>query len=814
MYSKEKAMERYERVRALGAECCVLLKSDGSFPCSVDKIALFGNGARHTSMGGTGGGIVNVGIFTTIEEGLKKAGIEMTSRCWLDAYDEMLAKAKAEYYKKSQGILAVKGFAGLGEINGSKFDEPEYMLPIEGEGDTAVYVASRLSGEGVDRTPTKGDIFLTDAEVRDIRLCAKRYQRMVLVLNVSGFVDLSPVLEETPNILLISQLGVATGDILADILTGKAYPCGKLASTCARYEDYPAIGDFGGHDDTHYKEGIYVGYRYFDTVEKKPMFPFGFGLSYTTFEVRPTRLTVDGSYVSVHVSVQNTGKRAGKETVQVYVSVPEDKLSQPFQTLAAFQKTKEIEAAQEHELTITFDLRELRSFDEQTGERVLEHGDYIVRVGNSSQNTAPAGIIRLTERVAVEKVHHVGGECTFKDWKPESKPDVTAGGEDLAVIIMDRPAIMPIQHTRPAPNADARRLAESMSNEELAILCNGGYVNEGIENPTYPHGIRVAGEVGLTTGQLTHRGIPPLSLADGPAGLHINGEYREDEFGVYPLETPQNLEFKELVGEQLYELVKKGYPQYQNDGRNGQLKYQYCTAIPIGMALAQSWNPDVSQQCGDIVGEELDQYGVHVWLAPGMNIHRSILCGRNFEYFSEDPLLAGRMGCGIVQGAQKHKGHACTPKHFCCNNQEYNRTNSNSIVSERALRDIYARPFEIVIKEAKPLGLMSSYNLVNGEHTCQRADLMETVLRDEWGFEGIVMTDWLGDAPEDSANKWPRFHANGVIKAGNDIMMPGSKKDFDVLMNAIDNPDAEYPITRENLVKCASRLIEYIWKLI
>lgn len=813
MYSEKKAMERYEKVRRLASECCVLLKSDGSFPVKAGKVALFGNGARHTSIGGTGGGIVNVAFFTTVEEGLKKSGFEITSGGWLAAYDGILENAKAERNKKSQGILAVKGFAGLGEVNGSCFLEPEYHLPLEGAGDTAFYIISRTSGEGVDRIPGKGDIYLTDTEVRDILMCVKQYKRMMLVLNVSGFVDLSPVLEQVPNILLLSQLGAATGDTFADIVTGRAYPSGKLASTYAKYVDYQTIGDFGGHDDTDYREGIYVGYRYFDAAEKAPDFPFGFGLSYTSFQITPLDIRTEGSRVSVEVSVKNTGTYKGKETIQIYVSVPEGKLDQPPQVLAAFRKTEEMEPEEEQVVTVSFDLRELRSFDAETTERVLEQGDYIIRAGNASRNTAPVGIVHLKDRVVIEKVHHVGGECRFTDWKPVRKPETKTGRQGLKVIVLDASCFEPVEIKRSELNARARQLAQSMSNEELAVLCKGGYINEGIENPAYPHGIQVAGEVGITTGQLRDKGILPLSMADGPAGVHINGEYREDEFGVYPMETPQNLEFKELVGDKLYEIVKAGYPQYQNEGRNGELKYQYCTAIPIGMALAQSWNPDLAQQCGSIVGEELEQYGVHVWLAPGMNIHRHILCGRNFEYFSEDPLLAGKMGSGIVIGAQKMQGHACTPKHFCCNNQEYNRTNSSSNLSERALRDIYLRPFEIVIKEARPLGLMSSYNLVNGEHTCQRADLIETLLRDEWGFEGIVMTDWLGESPDDSANKYPRYHANGVIRAGNDIMMPGSKKDYEVLMGAVENREGEYPITRDNLILCATRLIDYIWKL-
>lgn len=247
--------------------------------------------------------------------------------------------------------------------------------------------------------------------------------------------------------------------------------------------------------------------------------------------------------------------------------------------------------------------------------------------------------------------------------------------------------------------------------------------------------------------------------------------------------------------------------------RNGTIHEQYCTAIPIGTALAQSWNPDLCEICGDIAAEEMERFGVHIWLAPAMNIHRLPLCGRNFEYYSEDPLISGKMAAGITRGVQRHPGRGVSIKHFCCNNQETNRMHSNTIVSQRALRDIYLKGFRIAIEEAEPATVMSSYNLLNGEHTSQRSDLLETLLRQEWGYKGIVMSDWVSGNINKPDDKYPGAVASGAIKASNDIMMPGTPGHHQDLLNALDNPTAAYPITRENLEKCAARMIALAQRL-
>ena len=240
--------------------------------------------------------------------------------------------------------------------------------------------------------------------------------------------------------------------------------------------------------------------------------------------------------------------------------------------------------------------------------------------------------------------------------------------------------------------------------------------------------------------------------------------------------------------------------------RSGRLYEQNCTAIPVGMALAQSWNPAAVEVCGDVVGDEMERFGVHLWLAPALNIHRLPLCGRNFEYYSEDPLLSGRIAAAITRGVQAHPGCGVTIKHFCANNQETLRMHSNSVVSPRALRDIYLKGFELAIRESLPAALMTSYNLVNGEHTSQRPDLLETLLRQEWGYQGLVMSDWVIAGMQGDGHKHPDACASGCIRAGNDLMMPGGPGDKANLLAAVNDPNARYPVTRADLEHCAARV--------
>ena len=794
-----------EIVRAVSPECMVLLKSDGSFPLETPgKIALYGNAARKTIKGGTGSGDVNVRSFVTVEQGLENAGFTITSRQWLDSYDSIWQEANKQFKLGMKEMIAKEGLSAFMKCIGAIMPEPEYELPLDGDGDTAIYVLGRISGEGADRAVEKGNYLLTDTEVRDILSLQKRYSRFMLVLNVGGVVDLTPVVDAVSNILVLSQLGIAIGDAFADVLLGKAIPSGKLTTTWAPWEDYCHIGDFGEYNDTRYNEGIYVGYRYFDSVEKEPMFPFGFGLSYTDFSITNTIVNVLGSFVHVTAEVTNIGCYPGKEVVQLYVSTPEGKLDQPYQVLAAFAKTKELRPGESQTVTLAFGMHELSSFDEETHCDILEAGSYVLHIGNSSRNADVCAVIELDKTALVQKMHDVGGKPDFADWKPEQKrvPVIPA---DVPRFHISAAGIVEITPEIPGIDPEAAKLAASMSDHDLALLCTGAYNGSAGSNSVIGNaGITVAGAAGETTGIFADQGIPALIMADGPAGVRISPQYGKDEKGVYAVGSTIFEELRDLVPLPL--LAALGLNK-EKEERHGTIHDQYCTAIPIGTALAQSWSEEVCEICGDLVAEEMERFGIHIWLAPAMNIHRYPLCGRNFEYYSEDPVVSGKIAAAVTRGVQKHPSCGVSIKHFCANNQETNRMHNNSMLSQRALRDIYLKGFRIVVEEANPATIMSSYNLLNGEHTSHRYDLLETLLRQEWGYKGIVMSDWVTTNLTKAEDKYPGACASGSIKAGNDIMMPGTPGHHEDLMKALNNSNADYPITRADLEKCAARMI-------
>ena len=363
-------LQKYEQehldiLRPLLPECTVLLKKNGDFPLGKPgKIALYGNGVRKTVKGGTGSGEVNSRFFEIVEDGFQKAGFEIVSRDWLDAYDEIYDKAQAgfteEIRRRAQEHHTHPVIEGMGAV----MPEPEYDLPLNVKGETAIYVLARISGEGNDREAREGDIFLTESERRTILELKRQYRRFMLVLNVGGPVDLSPVME-VENILILSQLGVQTGSALADLVLGKTYPSGKLTTTWTKWKDYPDFASFGEQDDTRYQEGIYVGYRYFDSVDKEVLFPFGYGVSYTNFEVRFKGLKLDKMTAEIGAEVVNIGDFCGKEVVQLYVSVPEGKLDQPYQTLASWKKTEELKPGEKQTVELSFLLTDLASYDEE-----------------------------------------------------------------------------------------------------------------------------------------------------------------------------------------------------------------------------------------------------------------------------------------------------------------------------------------------------------------------------------------------------------------------------------------------------------------
>ena len=773
--------EHIELLRPYLSECCVLLKNKGDFPAkSPSLIAAYGSGVRDTVKGGTGSGEVNSRYYDTVEQGLEKAGFTITTKKWLDSYE----KVKAEAFEKFKKDLKAKAKSAHSNVlmmcMGASMPAPEYTLPIDGEGDTAIYVIARESGENTDRSVEKGEILLSDTEIREILAINEKYSHFMLVLNTGGVVDLSPV-AKVDNILLISQLGVETGDVLAAILTGKANPSGKLTATWAAVSDYPEMVEFGGYDETKYKEGIYVGYRYFDSADAKPMFPFGYGLSYTSFEIIRRSVVKSGSIVRVMAAVKNTGSFSGKEVVQLYVSKPTGVLNQPYQMLAAFKKTALLAAGECEEIQLEFDLKDIASYDMDSECYLLEKGTYILRLGNSSRSTVPVGTVELDENIITYRVKNCLGKTDFVDYSSGAHR-IEKLSDDVVRLRFSAADIVTEQ-----ADYDRKYLvcseAERLSNDELLHFAMGAFNPKG-GTPGAVVGNSadlVAGAAGET---FSTDSIPSLVMADGPAGLRLAQNYFEDKKGIHSMAPPMPESMMKFASAPLKFLMSLSTPRPK---RKEDICHQYCTAVPIGTAIAQSFNEELAILCGDIVGREMEIFGIDLWLAPALNIQRSIRCGRNFEYYSEDPLVSGKMAAGITKGVQKHPHKGVTVKHFAANNQEFNRTSSNSVVSERAMREIYLKGFEICIKESAPRALMTSYNLINGIHASENKGLLADILRCEFGYDGLVMTDWVIDGgmiPKDARYGSP--DPAGVAAAGGDVYMPGHLDDFNNLKDGFE----------------------------
>lgn len=774
------------------AECTLFLRQNGAFPLEAPgRIAAYGNGVRHTVKGGTGSGEVNSRYSVNVEQGLKGAGFTITTGRWLDAFDQVEQDAQKAFVKEIKERAKKKHTMAILEGMGAVMPQPEYDLPLDGEGDTAIYVLSRISGEGNDREPIPGDIRLTDSEAKTILALDAKYEKFMLVLNVGGVVDLTPV-KEVSNILVLSQLGVETGSVLADILLGRANPSGKLTTTWASWEDYCKEGEFGDINDTRYKEGIYVGYRYFDTVGKKPLFPFGYGLSYTSFDIAVTGAAAEGDTIRIKAAVSNTGARAGREVVQVYVSAPAGRLDKPYQDLAAFSKTDLLEPGASQELTISFSLRDCASYDAQKESYVLEAGSYVVRVGDSSDHTQPAALVDLDGEAIVTKAGNCLGETDFEDWKPSGSE--TAAAEELSDITRISVAAADIETVTVSYDQEREidPRVKDLTVEELAYLNVGAFnPKAGALSVIGNAATNVAGAAGETTGILKEKGFPVLVMSDGPAGLRLAKEFYRDEKGAHGIGSsmvPESfLPFLPAPARFIMNLIGgSGKPK-----KGQKVEYQYATAIPIGTAIAQSFNLPLAESYGSIVGDEMERFGVHLWLAPALNIHRDIRCGRNFEYYSEDPLISGKTAAAITRGVQRHPGCGTTIKHYAANNQEKNRYCNNSIVSERAMREIYLKGFGICVRESQPHALMTSYNLLNGVHTSEHRGLIEDILRCEYGFKGIVMTDWIVDMAQDKQSLHRMPIAAEIAKAGGDLVMPGSKGDFDSIVKAAKSGELE-----------------------
>lgn len=834
-----------ELVRGIAGECVVLLENRGALPLEGPcDIALYGAGARRTIRGGTGSGDVNVRSSVSIEQGLREAGFSITTGEYLDRCQKSWEGSYAAHRERLSAEAKRRGVPEVALYLSMPFKEPvpEMVTREDVEkspADAAVYVISRISGEATDRSPVEGDYYLYKEEEESIRLLAESYGTVIVVLNIGGVMDLTALrgIEGVGAIVLMGQLGSVGGAVLADVLTGAVNPSGRLVDTFApSYLDYPSaerFSSYGGEvDDAYYTEGVFVGYRYFDSFSKEVTYPFGYGLSYTTFSIRPEKATVRGERVTLLVEVANTGsERAGREVVQAYVSSPAGAAPRPFQELAAFAKTGEIPPGGRETVELSFCMSDLAYYNERDAAWELDAGSYIVRVGEHSRSTVVAAELRLDETVKTIWAKNLfpcddlGEEIAPREGAEGFMASRGAKSSVSRRVIALRAAEIPTRAVeysaeREAFSQDAgeelamadvcagrcspEELAAQLSVGELAELCVGAQRGFGASAVGASAHAVVPGAAGETTPALEEsRGARRLIMADGPAGLRLTPHFKTDLSG------------RLLPGGDILGDIVAPFPDDVPEKETADY-YQYCTAIPIGWSLAQSWDPALLECAGDVVGSEMDEFHVDLWLAPALNIHRNPLCGRNFEYYSEDPLIAGRMAAAITRGVQGHEGKGVTIKHFAANSQEDNRYFSNAHISERALREIYLRGFGIAVRESAPFAVMTSYNLINGVHAANCRDLLQGVLRDEWGYDGLVMTDWFTsqDVPEivGTSDAYPIASSAGCIYAGNDLQMPGCQKNVDDIIEAVSGEKEVdgYRVTLADLQFCAANVIRAI----
>ena len=596
-----------------------------------------------------------------------------------------------------------------------------------------------------------------------------------MAVNVGSVFDLSFLdeIEGINAVIYFAQQGMEGGRAFADLITGKSVPSAKTVDTWPKdYKDIPFAMDYsylnGDLDEEYYREGIYVGYRYFDSYDVEPRYPFGYGLSYTTFSIEKENVELVGTKVMVRANVTNTGSTySGKEVAQLYASCPQTGMAKEYQRLAAFAKTGVIAPGGTETIVLSFDMKDLASYREADAAWVLEAGDYILRLGASSRDTEAVAALVLDGEAVVEQCTNVSRTVLeVREMDPPALKDTNeekdaAEAQDADLLRIPVPAsafeMEVCEYRDPeiyeSPVSDA--VLDVLSTEELCeVVAGTGMVGNG------PRFFDAMGSAGYTTGAFIGKGLPNVCLADGPAGLRLQKVSTVTRSGNVKAAEPMLSALKYLPDP--VQKVMFGDPDRQP------CVYQFTTAFPVGLALAQSWNTKLVERVGDAVGKEMERYGVTYWLAPGMNIHRNPLCGRNFEYYSEDPLLTGKMAAAMSRGVQYHRGCFVTIKHFCCNNQEDNRNRTNANVNERALREIYLRGFRIAVQEGHARALMTSYNKVNGTYVNNSYELLTKVLRNEWGFDGLVMTDWF------ATGKGLGSHS-AAIEAGNDLIMPGGK---------------------------------------
>lgn len=733
MNSYKLDLEKYAALaRQAVAEGCVLLENEGqALPLrDGERVAVFGRMAFHYYKSGLGsGGLVNTRYVVGILDALKECeGVHLDEKL-MGIYEDWIMENP---YDEGQGWGHVPWCQ-------KEMDVTEEMLDCARRNDVSLVVIGRTAGEDQDNNAKAGSYCLTETEEDMIRRVCEVSKRTVVVLNVGNIIDMSWVEKYRPQaVLYVWQGGQEGGNGVADVLTGKVCACGKLTDTIAAdIKDYPSTENFGDPFKNYYKEDIYVGYRYFETFARdKVLYPFGYGLSYTTFEMKAGVLKNTGDEITVSATVANTGEVKGKEVVQVYVKVPQGKLGNPARKLIGFAKTKELESGEQEEVCIVIPKYDMASYDDSgvTGYKscyVLEEGTYEIFVGSDVRSAVSVGCYEEEFRVIEELEEVYAPVEKFQRMKAVLLPDGTyqAVTEDVPVRTIDpqKRRANEIPETYVYTGDKGYKLVDvldkkvsmeefvaQISEEDLIAMFRG----EGMCSPKVTAGTAAA--FGGVTDGLTALGIPVGCCSDGPSGIRMD------------------------CGTKAF-------------------------SLPNGTSLGGTFNVKLVGALYEMTGKELRLNKIDSLLGPGMNIHRNPLNGRNFEYISEDPILTGRI-CAAQVKAMAKSGIGSTIKHFCGNNQEVGRSTSDSVISERALREIYLKGFEIAVKEGGARSVMTTYGSVNGLWTAGSYDLCTTIFRKEWGFDGIVMTDWWAKSNYEGHQAEVPVKAP-MVAAQNDIYM-------------------------------------------
>ena len=803
------ALENENRAlaRQAAAEGMVLLENNGVLPLWDRDIALYGAGARRTVKGGRGSGEVRNRGNVSIAQGLEDAGYRIRTKAWLDAFDAYYQNTYEAYRQEME--KRVEGIREFFKIQRAitPFMEPNAMSITDSDlADcaTAIYVLSRQAGEGHDRKYEAGDFLLTEAEKDNLRFLRAHYRELIVVVNVGGMVDLS-FLEEVPVSALIyfTQGGEEGGSALSDLISGKTNFSGRLTSTWPmKYEDVPSAASYSPFSpdvlEQDYTEGIYVGYRYFDTFGVRPRYTFGYGLSYTSFEIRYREMMMEKGHCSVRAEVQNTGSVPGRQVAQLYASVPFGGGSEK-KRLIAFGKTRLLNPGESETVELSFTFRDLSVYDEDQSAWLLRAGEYVLRLGSAADETSPVLVLTMEKEALLEQCAPI---CPMSRKVTEIVPPAREAEEWSALPRTALDAFVPetVCHRYETPEEAPDALVTNLTDEQLVNLVIGGSTRPEVQQVT------ALGASGTTTGRLYDAcGVPNVILSDGPAGLNLTSHVVQTEDGaVKAAKVPQNLEAYKRY---LFGFNRIALTSQMVKPEDGVSHYQYATAWPCSMLLAQSFDPELLEKVGDGVGKEMEAFGVTVWLAPGMNIHRNPLCGRTFEYYSEDPLVSGKMAAAIVRGVQKHPGKGMSVKHFAANSCELERNRSSSNVHERTLREIYLRGFEIAVREADPMTVMAAYNRINGLHCVNNYDLLVKVLRNEWGYRGLVMSDWdsMKADPKDCAKPLTgdvqKAHA-----AQCDLVCPGREDQHEALLQGL----RDGLVSRSDLERSAVRVLRMV----